>query len=207
MDRKIHRAQEILNLEAEAIKSIPLDENLLTAVDLIVNCKGKVIASGMGKAGIIAKKVASTMSSTGTPSLFMHPGEAQHGDLGMLSKDDILLLFSNSGKTRELIELVALGNRLYNDKVHAISITANAESDLAKISDATLCIGNVTEACSLGMAPTTSTTAMLALGDVLSMLVMEEKQIYKRGIFKTSPRRIFRYTEIVPYFFINRSFV
>jgi arabinose-5-phosphate isomerase len=184
MDRKIHRAQEILNLEAEAIKSIPLDENLLTAVDLIVNCKGKVIASGMGKAGIIAKKVASTMSSTGTPSLFMHPGEAQHGDLGMLSKDDILLLFSNSGKTRELIELVALGNRLYNDKVHAISITANAESDLAKISDATLCIGNVTEACSLGMAPTTSTTAMLALGDVLSMLVMEEKQFTKEEFLK-----------------------
>lgn len=184
MDRKIHRAQEILNLEAEAIKSIPLDENLLKAVDLIVNCKGKVIASGMGKAGIIAKKVASTMSSTGTPSLFMHPGEAQHGDLGMLSKDDILLLFSNSGKTRELIELVALGNRLYNDKVHAISITANAESDLAKISDATLCIGNVIEACSLGMAPTTSTTAMLALGDVLSMLVMEEKQFTKEEFLK-----------------------
>ena len=184
MDRKIHRAQEILNLEAEAIKSIPLDENLITAVDLIVNCKGKVIASGMGKAGIIAKKVASTMSSTGTPSLFMHPGEAQHGDLGMMSKDDILLLFSNSGKTRELIELVALGNRLYNDKVHAIAITPNAESELVQISDATLCIGNVTEACSLGMAPTTSTTAMLALGDVLSMLVMEEKQFTKEEFLK-----------------------
>lgn len=184
MDRKIHRAQEILNLEAEAIKTIPLDENLLKAVDLIVNCKGKVIASGMGKAGIIARKVASTMSSTGTPSLFMHPGEAQHGDLGMMSKDDILLLFSNSGKTRELIELVALSNRLYNDKVHAIAITANAESELAQISDAALCIGNVTEACSLGMAPTTSTTAMLALGDVLSMLVMEEIQFTKEEFLK-----------------------
>ena len=184
MDRKIHRAQEILNLEAEAIRNIPLNGDLIKAVDLVVNCKGKVIASGMGKAGIIAKKVASTMSSTGTPSIFLHPGEAQHGDLGMLSKDDILLLFSNSGKTRELIELVTLSNRLFNDKVHAISITANVEPELAQISDAVLCIGNVTEACSLGMAPTTSTTAMLAIGDVLSMLVMEEINFTKEDFLK-----------------------
>jgi arabinose-5-phosphate isomerase len=143
-----------------------------------------VVASGMGKAGIIAKKISSTLSSTGTPSIFLHPGEAQHGDLGMLSKEDILLVLSNSGKTRELIELVDLSNRLFNDKVHVIAITANAESDLAKISDAVLSIGNVEEACSLGMAPTTSTTTMLALGDVLCMLVMEEIQFTKEEFLK-----------------------
>jgi arabinose-5-phosphate isomerase len=184
MDRKIHRAKEILTLESEAIRNIPLDNNLLKAVELIVACKGKVVASGMGKAGIIAKKISSTLSSTGTPSIFLHPGEAQHGDLGMLSKEDILLVLSNSGKTRELIELVDLSNRLFNDKVHVIAITANAESDLAKISDAVLSIGNVAEACSLGMAPTTSTTAMLALGDVLCMLVMEEIQFTKEEFLK-----------------------
>jgi arabinose-5-phosphate isomerase len=184
MDRKIHRAKEILTLESEAIRNIPLDNNLLKAVDLIVACKGKVVASGMGKAGIIAKKISSTLSSTGTPSIFLHPGEAQHGDLGMLSKEDILLVLSNSGKTRELVELVDLSNRLFNDKVHVIAITANFESDLAKISDAVLSIGNVAEACSLGMAPTTSTTAMLALGDVLCMLVMEEIQFTKEEFLK-----------------------
>jgi arabinose-5-phosphate isomerase len=184
MDRKIHRAKEILTLESEAIRNIPLDNNLLKAVELIVACKGKVVASGMGKAGIIAKKISSTLSSTGTPSIFLHPGEAQHGDLGMLSKEDILLVLSNSGKTRELIELVDLSNRLFNDKVHVIAITANAESDLAKISDAVLSIGNVEEACSLGMAPTTSTTTMLALGDVLCMLVMEEIQFTKEEFLK-----------------------
>ncbi len=184
MDRKIHRAKEILTLESEAIRNIPLDNNLLKAVDLIVACKGKVVASGMGKAGIIAKKISSTLSSTGTPSLFLHPGEAQHGDLGMLSKEDILLVLSNSGKTRELVELVDLSNRLFNDKVHVIAITANAESDLAKLSDAVLSIGSVEEACSLGMAPTTSTTAMLALGDVLCMLVMEEIQFTKEEFLK-----------------------
>ncbi len=184
MDRKIHRAKEILTLESEAIRNIPLDHNLLKAVDLIVACKGKVVASGMGKAGIIAKKISSTLSSTGTPSIFLHPGEAQHGDLGMLSKEDILLVLSNSGKTRELIELVDLSNRLFNDKVHVIAITANTESELAKISDAVLSIGNVEEACSLGMAPTTSTTTMLALGDVLCMLVMEEIQFTKEEFLK-----------------------
>jgi arabinose-5-phosphate isomerase len=184
MDRKIHRAKEILTLESEAIRNIPLDNNLLKAVELIVACKGKVVASGMGKAGIIAKKISSTLSSTGTPSIFLHPGEAQHGDLGMLSKEDILLVLSNSGKTRELIELVDLSNRLFNDKVHVIAITANTQSDLAKISDAVLSIGNVEEACSLGMAPTTSTTTMLALGDVLCMLVMEEIQFTKEEFLK-----------------------
>jgi len=184
MDRKIQRAQEILNIESEAIRNIPLNGELLRAVELIVACKGKVVTSGMGKAGIIARKVSSTFSSTGTPSIFLHPGEAQHGDLGMLSKEDILLTFSNSGKTREILELVSLSNQLFNDKVHVISITSHPESDLGKLVDVSLSIGQVTEACALGMAPTTSTTAMMALGDVLCVLVMEEIQFTKEAFLK-----------------------
>jgi arabinose-5-phosphate isomerase len=173
MDNRLKRAREILTIESEAIKNIPLDAALLKAVELIVACKGKIITSGMGKAGIIAKKISSTFSSTGTPSVYLHPGEAQHGDLGMLGKNDLLLVFSNSGKTREAIEMVTLARRL-NKKLPVITVTAHAESELADTSTVVLRIGNVQEVCALGMAPTTSTTAMLALGDVLCVLVMEE---------------------------------
>lgn len=174
MDKRLKRAKQILELESEAVKNIPIDESLLRAVELIAKCKGKVVTSGMGKAGIIAKKISSTFSSTGTPSVYLHPGEAQHGDLGMLSKKDLLLVFSNSGKTREVIEMVQLANRLNGKRMRVITITSHVNSDLAKSSDVVLNIGNIHEACPLGMAPTTSTTAMLALGDVLSILVMEE---------------------------------
>src|SRR5689334_9278115 len=128
MDKRLKRAREILRIESEAVKNIPLDDALLDAVKLIVDCKGKVITSGMGKAGIIAKKVSSTFSSTGTPSVYLHPGEAQHGDLGMLGKNDLLLVFSNSGKTREAIEMVALARRL-NKKLPVITITAHNDSE------------------------------------------------------------------------------
>jgi arabinose-5-phosphate isomerase len=151
---------------------------------MIVQCKGKVVTSGMGKAGIIARKVSSTFSSTGTPSIFLHPGEAQHGDLGMLGKDDILLVFSNSGKTREVLEMVSLSNRLFEGKMRVICVTSDKHSELAKISDAVLHIGHITEACPLGMAPTSSTTAMLAIGDVLCLLVMEEINFSKEEFLK-----------------------
>lgn len=173
MDKRLKRAREILTIESAAIKNIPLDNSILKAVELIAFCKGKVITSGMGKAGIIAKKVSSTFSSTGTPSVYLHPGEAQHGDLGMLGKNDALLVFSNSGKTREAIEMVELARGLSRN-IPVIVITANPDSGLAKQASVVLNIGTIKEACPLGMAPTTSTTAMLALGDVLCMLVMEE---------------------------------
>lgn len=173
MDNRLKRAREILAIESEAIKNIPLDTSLLKAVKLIVACKGKIITSGMGKAGIIAKKVSSTFSSTGTPSVYLHPGEAQHGDLGMLGKNDMLLMFSNSGKTREAIEMVTLARRL-NKKLPVITVTGHADSELAQTATVALSIGTIREVCPLGMAPTTSTTAMLALGDVLCVLVMEE---------------------------------
>ena len=174
MDKRLKRARQILELESEAVRNIPVEDSLLKAVDLIVKCKGKVVTSGMGKAGVIAKKVSSTFSSTGTPSVYLHPGEAQHGDLGMLGKDDLLLIFSNSGKTREVIEMVALANRLNGSSIMVITVTSHIDSDLAQSSEVVLSIGNIKEVCALGMAPTTSTTAMLAIGDVLCVLVMEE---------------------------------
>ncbi|MDX2049066.1 MAG: SIS domain-containing protein [Chitinophagaceae bacterium] len=183
-DKKLARAKQILELESEAIRNIPLDEHLVRAVDTIVKCKGKVVSSGVGKAGIIARKVSSTFSSTGTPSVYLHPGEAQHGDLGMLSPEDVLLVFSNSGKTREILELVNLANRLFHHKMTVIAITSHPESELRNIADIVLSIGEVKEVCSLGMAPTTSTTAMLALGDVLGMLVMEEIEFSREDFFK-----------------------
>ncbi len=174
MADKLTRAHEILTAESEAVKNIPVNESLLKAVDLLAGLKGKVICSGIGKAGIIARKTAATFSSTGTPAVFLHPGEAQHGDLGLIGDTDVLLIFSNSGKTRESVELVQLARALHTSAFKVITVTAHLDSDLAKMSDVALSIGRVEEACSLGMAPTSSTTAMLALGDVLCVLVMEE---------------------------------
>jgi len=185
MDKiKLNRAKEILEIESNAIKNIPLDENVFKAADLIFNCTGKIVLSGMGKAGIVAKKIAATMASTGTPAMYLHPGEAQHGDLGAIRKGDILFVLSNSGKTREAIELVHLSRNLIHDGIDIIVMSANPESDLAKLADVSLSIGNSPEACSLGMAPTTSTTCMMALGDVISMLVMEERAFSKEDFAK-----------------------
>lgn len=184
MDRKIQRAKEILKAESEAILNIPLDANLQTAVEAILSCKGKIVTSGMGKAGIIAQKLSSTLSSTGTPSFFLHPGEAQHGDLGMLGPDDIIIAFSHSGKTREILEMVDLANRLFDNKLRVIAITSHPENDLKKVSDIVLNIGDKKEVCPLNLAPTTSTTTMLALSDVLSILVMEEKNFTREEFFK-----------------------
>ncbi|MBK7147920.1 MAG: SIS domain-containing protein [Bacteroidetes bacterium] len=184
MSNKLERAREILELESRAIQNIPLDNRLLEAVDLLVATRGKVVCCGMGKAGIIARKVAATFSSTGTPAVFLHPGEAQHGDLGLLSPGDVLLVFSNSGKTREAIELVQLARQLIPEALPVITITSDADSALARASQVALTMGRVQEACSLGMAPTASTTAMLALGDVLCMLVMEEKNFTPDDFFK-----------------------
>ncbi len=184
MSNKLERAREILEMESRAIQNIPLNNTLLQAVELIAATRGKVVCSGMGKAGIIARKVAATFSSTGTAAVFLHPGEAQHGDLGMLSTGDVLLVFSNSGKTREAVELVQLARKLLIEGLQVITITSDVESALAQSSHVALSIGQVKEACALGMAPTSSTTAMLALGDVLCVLVMEEKNFSKDDFLK-----------------------
>jgi len=147
-----------------------LDDQFTQAVDLCLKCKGKVIVTGMGKSGHIANKVAATLASTGTPSFFMHPGEASHGDLGMLSSDDILIAFSNSGETDEILTLLPIIKKL---NAPLISVTGNPQSMLAKHARFHLDAGVDEEACPLNLAPTASTTAALALGDALAVALLE----------------------------------
>ncbi|MGQ8335971.1 SIS domain-containing protein [Sunxiuqinia sp. A32] len=168
--------QRLIDQEAKAISSIPVSDQFEKAINLIekhVHQKnGKLVASGMGKAGQIALNIATTFSSTGTPAVFLHPSDAQHGDLGVLQPNDVMLLISNSGKTREILELVDLIDNLYKD-IPIIVITGNTESDLAKMADAALFTGNPDEVCTLGLTPSTSTTTMTVLGDVLVVLMMK----------------------------------
>ena len=167
----------ILENEAEAIRNIPVTEAYDRAVDLIINkihsLGGTLITSGMGKAGQVAMNIATTFSSTGTPAFFLHPSEAQHGDLGIVRKNDLMLLISNSGKTRELVELVQLARGLVED-IEYIVITSNPESHLAKESAACLYTGAPKEVCPLGLTPTTSTTTMTVIGDLLVVSVMKQ---------------------------------
>lgn len=165
----------ILQKEAEAILNLPITDNYEKAVHLIVeqihHKKGKLVTSGMGKAGQIAMNIATTFCSTGTPAVFLHPSEAQHGDLGVLQENDLMLLISNSGKTREIVELIRLARNL-RPEIKFIVISGNAESELAKAADAFLFTGAPKEVCTLGLTPTTSTTIMTVIGDVLVVNTM-----------------------------------
>jgi arabinose-5-phosphate isomerase len=178
----IDRARAVLVAEAEAIRSITLDDHFLHALRMLERCKGKVITTGMGKVGIIAQKFATTLSSTGTPACFLHPGEAAHGDLGLVTKHDVLITFSNSGKTREVLETIARAKQL--NGMNLIAITGHRNSPIAHQSDVVLCIGAVKEACPLGLTPTVSTTAMLALADALAVVLMEKKKFTKADYAK-----------------------
>lgn len=170
------RLEAILDAEAKAVREIPLSDGYLRAVELIkehVNHRGgKLVTSGMGKAGQIAMNIATTFCSTGTPAVFLHPSEAQHGDLGILQENDILLLLSNSGKTREILELVSLARELIPG-IPFIVITGDDKSPLANAADITLFTGGAPEVCPLGMTPTTSTTMMTVMGDLLVVATME----------------------------------
>ena len=148
---ELTRARAVLEAEAAAIRAIPLDEHFLQAVEIMRKCKGKVITTGMGKVGIIANKLATTLSSTGTPACFLHPGEAAHGDLGLVSKHDVMITFSNSGKTREVREMIARAKKL--NGMHLIAVTGHRNSPIARQSDVVLCIGPVKEPCPLGLTP------------------------------------------------------
>lgn len=167
--------QEILQQEAKAILNIPINDQYEKAVSLIIaqvhEKKGKLVTSGMGKAGQIAMNIATTFCSTGTPAVFLHPAEAQHGDLGIVRPDDAMLLLSNSGKTREILELVELTGRL-NPGVPKIVITGDGSSRLAAAADVALLTAGAPEVCPLGLTPTTSTTMMTVMGDVLVVGVM-----------------------------------
>ena len=168
--------RRILDAESRAIAAIPVSDAYERAVDLIIEHvhrrHGKLVTSGMGKAGQIALNIATTFSSTGTPAVNLHPAEAQHGDLGVLQPDDVMLLISNSGKTREIVELVSLVRGLYPG-LPVIVITGNPDSPLAELATVTLPTGGAPEVCPLGLTPTTSTTAMTVIGDVLVVSTME----------------------------------
>ena len=167
--------REILDAESRAIADIPYSTDYDRAVDLIVEHVyrrgGKLVTSGMGKAGQIALNIATTFSSTGIPAVNLHPSEAQHGDLGVLQPSDVLLLVSNSGRTREIIDLVTLAKRLV-PQLPIIVITGRADSELAHVADAALITAAAPEVCPLGLTPTTSTTMMTVIGDVLVVNVM-----------------------------------
>jgi arabinose-5-phosphate isomerase len=168
--------RDILAAESRAIQNIPYTADFDTAVNLIVehvhSQGGKLVTSGMGKAGQIAMNIATTFSSTGTPAVNLHPSEAQHGDLGVLQPHDVMLLISNSGKTTEILELVSLAKRIY-PQIPIITITGHADSPLADLADAVLFTGGAPEVCPLGLTPTTSTTLMTVIGDILVVNVMK----------------------------------
>jgi len=177
----------LIQREIEAIQSIPVDGKITQAIELIVSQvhekQGKVIISGMGKAGQIGNNIATTLSSTGTPAVFLHPSEAQHGDLGLMQPNDILLLISNSGKTREIIELEKLAKRM-NPDIKIIGLTGSRYSPLAKMSDVLLYTGDPKEICPLGLTPTTSTTVMTVVGDLLVVMLMETINFTKEDYAK-----------------------
>jgi len=170
----LEAARRVLAVEGDALGALArsLDQRFSRAVDLILQAEGRVIVSGMGKSGHIANKVAATLASTGTPAQFVHPGEASHGDLGFITRKDAALLISNSGKTSELTDIIEFTRRA---GIPLIAITSGAESALAQHSDVALILPAAPEACPMGLAPTTSTTMQLALGDALAVAVMKRR--------------------------------
>lgn len=167
-------ARRVLELEAEAITALAnsLDDKFLAAIDILANVSGRVIVTGMGKSGHIARKIAATMASTGTPAHYVHPGEASHGDLGMIAKGDAVIALSNSGTTRELNDLFEYTRRF---SIPLIAITAKSPSTMSEVADVALILPPVPEGCPMGLAPTTSTTASLAMGDALAVTLLERR--------------------------------
>jgi arabinose-5-phosphate isomerase len=181
------KIKDLIEKEIEAIRNIPVDDSIEKAVQFIHEQvhvkKGKVVISGMGKAGQIGINIATTFSSTGTPAVFLHPSEAQHGDLGLIQENDILLLISNSGKTREINELEHLVKVLH-PTIKMIGLTGNPNGELAQVADVVLSTGEPEEIGPLGLTPTTSTTVMTVLGDVLVVLLMEKINFSKEDYSK-----------------------
>ncbi|MBU0899392.1 KpsF/GutQ family sugar-phosphate isomerase [bacterium] len=179
-------AKKVLKIEAEAILNLrkKLSQNFLEAVEVMFLCKGKIIITGVGKSGIIGKKMAATLTSTGTPSFFLHSAEGLHGDLGIIEKKDVVLAISNSGEAKEIIEIIPFLKRL---GVKLIGITSQPHSTLAKSSDMVLDVGVEKEACSLNLAPTASSTATLALGDALAITLLEKKNFKEKDFALLHP--------------------
>ena len=175
MSTLLKRARETLKIEIAGLENLSkrLDNKFEQAVNLLYDCQGKVILAGMGKSGLIAQKIAATLTSTGTPSLFLHAGESSHGDLGIITRKDVIITFSYSGETAEVLQIVGHVNAL---GIPMIAITGNSDSTLAKTSTVHLSVAVDKEACPLGLAPTASSTATLVLGDALAMCLLEKRQ-------------------------------
>jgi len=169
----LKRAADVLRIESDGILSMieRLDESFIHAIELLRDCRGKVVVTGLGKSGLICRKIAATLASTGTPAFFLHAGDGVHGDLGMVMKGDVILALSNSGETDEILKLLP---HFTLNGIKLIAMTGNPESSLAKAGDVVLNVG-VKEACPLGLAPTASTTVALAMGDALAVVLLEEK--------------------------------
>jgi len=184
--RTIELAREVLNIEAAAVQALStrLDENFLRAIDVILCCKGRIIVSGMGKSGHIARKIAATFSSTGSPAYFVHPAEASHGDLGMITSEDVIIALSYSGESQELMTIVPAIRR---QGAKLISMTGNPASNLAKVADVHLNAAVDKEACPMGLAPTASTTAALALGDALAVALLDAKGFGAEDFARSHP--------------------
>ena len=198
---RLAQAAEVIRVEAETIAGLAqnLDRRFEEAVDLILACEGMVVVTGVGKARLVGAKLSATLASTGTPSTVLHPTEAMHGDLGQIRKHDIVLVLSNSGETEELKQLLPFVRRT---GAKVIAMTGAPESSLAKLSDCLLDIGRVGEACPLGLAPTASTSAMLALGDALAMVVLSERGFSREEFARYHPagslgRKLMRVHEVM----------
>lgn len=197
----LEAAREVLHIEATALidQSAHLDGEFIKAIDLILNCKGRVVVSGMGKSGHVGRKIAATLASTGTPAFFVHPGEASHGDLGMITPDDVVLALSNSGKSDELLAILPIVKR---SGTKLITMTGNMDSEMAQLSDAHLLVFVKREACPLNLAPTASTTAALALGDALAVVLLKLRGFNEEDFARSHPggalgRRLLTYVRDV----------
>ena len=178
--------RRVLGIEARAVQALVqrLDGGFTQAVDLLYQCKGKVVVSGMGKSGLIGQKIAATMASTGTPSFFLHPAEGLHGDLGMLARRDVLIAISNSGETQEILQLLPFMERM---GIPVVAIVGRMSSTLAKNSTVALDVSVAEEACPMGLAPTASTTATLAMGDALAVALLEKRGFKEQDFAQFHP--------------------
>lgn len=181
-----HLAKSVLEIEAAGINALKsrIDDNFIKACELILSCQGRVVVIGMGKSGHIGEKIAATMASTGTPAFFVHPGEASHGDMGMITTQDVVIAISYSGNTQELLTLIPAIKRLH---VPLIALTGNPNSTLAQASEVHLNIAVEKEACPLGLAPTASTTATLAMGDALAIALLQARGFTEEDFAKSHP--------------------
>jgi arabinose-5-phosphate isomerase len=169
------RMQAVLRAEAEAISAINVSNDFITAVEVMLSCEGKILTTGIGKAGHIAKKFAATLCSTATPADFIHPAEAAHGDLGLVGANDVMIAFSTSGKSREVIEILEMSRHLGVTTI--IGVTSHPDSELRDYSDLVLDMGIITEPCPLGLTPSASMAVMLAISDAIALALMEQKGV------------------------------